>query len=100
MKTAKLVKDQELLFPSNTGRPLSDAAMSKFMKDNGYDARPHGFRATFRTWVEEKTVTEYEVKETALGHAVDTGVVRAYQRSDRFKKRKVLLQSWADFLSN
>ncbi len=27
-----------------------------------------------------------EVKEAALGRAVDTGVVRAYQRSDRLKK--------------
>lgn len=100
IKTAKESNEQELLFPSRSGRALSDMAMSKFMKDQGYDARPHGFRATFRTWVEEKTETEYEVKETALGHVVDTGVTGAYQRSDRLKKRRKLLNTWNRFLSS
>jgi integrase len=88
----------EYLFPAYKGQPISDAAMSKLMKDRGYTARPHGFRATFRTWVEEKTTTPFEVKESVLGHAVDAGVVGAYQRSDRLKKRQALLQKWAAFL--
>ena len=58
-------------------------AMSSLMKREGYEARPHGFRSTFRTWVEEKTDTPFEVKESALAHHVDAGVVSAYQRSDR-----------------
>ena len=91
---------QPLLFPSPSGKPLSDATMSKFMKDQGYDARPHGFRATFRTWAEEVANAEYEVKEAVLGHVVDSDVVRAYQRSDRFKKRSALLQQWAGFLTS
>ncbi len=90
--------DQKLLFPSPTGKVMSDAAMSRFMEREGYTARPHGLRATFRTWVEETTDTPYEVKEAALGHVVDTNVVRAYQRSDRLEKRRQLMQQWADFL--
>jgi integrase len=90
-------KDQ-LLFPSPTGKPMSDAAMSKLLQREGYDARPHGFRASFRTWVEEQTETPFEVKESALGHAVDTGVIGAYQRSDRLEKRRQLMRSWRDFL--
>lgn len=86
------------LFATYTGKPLSDASMAKLMKDHGYAARPHGFRATFRTWVEEQTDTPFEVKEAALGHAVDSGVVAAYQRSDRFDKRKALLEKWEAFL--
>lgn len=89
---------QTLLFPTPSGKPLSDAAMSAFMKREGYDARPHGFRATFRTWVEETTDTPFEVKESALGHKVDAGVVGAYQRSDRLEKRAVLMQAWSRFL--
>jgi len=89
-----------LLFPSPTGKPMSDAAMSRFMEREGYTARPHGFRATFRTWVEEKTNTPFEVKESALGHKVDKGVVGAYQRSDRLGKRRVLQEKWENFLAN
>lgn len=91
---------QQLIFPTERGKPLSDAAMSAFMKREGYTARPHGFRASFRTWVEETTDTPFEVKEAALGHKVDTGVVGAYQRSDRLEKRSVLMERWAGFIVN
>ena len=77
---------------------MSDMAMSKFMKRQGLKARPHGFRAAFRTWAEEQTDFAFEVKESALGHNVDRGVIAAYQRSDRFEKRRHLLESWEKFL--
>lgn len=88
----------EYLFPSVGGKPLSDAGMAAIMKRQGLTARPHGLRATFRTWVEEKTDTPFEVKESALGHVVDSDVVRAYQRSDRFERRKGLMQLWEQYL--
>lgn len=87
------------LFPTVGGAPMSDSAMSKFMRENKHEARPHGFRATFRTWVEEQTDTPFEVKEACLGHAVDAGVVGAYQRSDRLAKRRALMTTWAEFLT-
>ena len=92
------MQDSELLFPSPRGTAMSDAAMSRFMEREGYTARPHGFRATFRTWVEEQTDTPYEIKEACLGHVVDSGVVRAYQRSDRLEKRRTLMQRWSRYL--
>ena len=88
----------EFLFPAQRGRPISDMAMSALMKREGYEARPHGFRATFRTWVEEQTDTPFEVKEAALGHVVDTGVVGAYQRSDRLEKRRAVMHLWSSWL--
>ncbi len=88
----------QYLFHAQRGKPLSDMAMSAFMRREGYEARPHGFRGTFRTWAEEQTETPFEVKEAALGHAVDTGVVGAYQRSDRLNRRRELLNRWAIFL--
>lgn len=97
--TASTAQPSELLFPSPRGKPMSDATMSRFMEREGYEARPHGFRATFRTWVEEQTDTPYEVKEACLGHAVDGAVTRAYQRSDRLDMRRVVLRKWADFLT-
>lgn len=100
IEIAKQAGGQILLFPSVREKPMSDATMSRFMEREGYEARPHGFRATFRTWVEEQTDTEYEVKETALGHRVDSDVVRAYQRSDRLEKRRILMEKWAKHLIN
>jgi integrase len=86
------------LFPSTGGKALSDAGMAALMKRQNLAARPHGFRATFRTWVEEQTDTPFEVKESALGHLVDSEVVRAYQRSDRFELRQRLMDRWVSFL--
>lgn len=90
----------EYLFPALKGKPISDMAMSTFMKREGYKAKPHGFRATFRTWAEECTDAPFEVKEAVLGHAVDIGVVGAYQRSDRIERRKLLLSRWAACVVN
>jgi integrase len=95
---ARQLSESDYLFPSLKGKPLSDAAMAALMKREGHEARPHGFRATFRTWCEEKTDTPFEVKEAALGHMIDSGVVGAYQRSDRIQKRQSLLTLWSDYL--
>lgn len=93
------MQPSDLLFPSPRGKPMSDATMARFMEREGYEARPHGFRATFRTWVEEQTDTPYEVKEASLGHVTDNEVVRAYQRSDRLEKRRQLMDQWSAFLT-
>ncbi len=90
--------NSDFLFPSPTGKAMSDATMSRFMEREGYSYRPHGFRASFRTWVEEQTDTPFEVKEAALGHKVDLGIVGAYQRSDRLEKRRELMNLWSDYL--
>jgi integrase len=98
IELAKARSENEFLFPALRGKPISDMAMSSFMRREGYEARPHGFRATFRTWVEEQTDTPFEVKEAALGHIVDSGVVGAYQRSDRIEKRRAVMELWEDRL--
>ncbi len=98
VKAAQELSGNAHLFNAVRGKPMSDMAMSLFMKREGYEARPHGFRATFRTWVEEQTDTAFEVKENALGHSVDTGVIGAYQRSDRLEKRRSLMITWTQYL--
>lgn len=98
IELAKKSDDQTLLFPSTQGKAMSDATMSKFMKDGGYDARPHGFRSTFRSWAEECTDATREVKEMSLGHKVGSEVERAYQRSDLLAKRRELIERWASHL--
>ncbi|MGD1881309.1 MAG: tyrosine-type recombinase/integrase [Paracoccaceae bacterium] len=99
IETCPILAGSDYLFPSPRGKAMSDATMSRLMEREEMEARPHGFRATFRTWVEETTDTPFEVKETALGHQVGSEVERAYQRSDLLEKRRVLLQQWADYLT-
>lgn len=99
VEAAKELSPNSYLFPAVREKPISDMAMAKLMKDRGMTARPHGFRATFRTWAEEQTEAPFELKEAILGHVVDTGVVAAYQRSDRFDKRRALLEQWEKFLT-
>lgn len=98
IKTAKNIAANEYLFASYREKPLSDMAMSRFMDRHGYEYRPHGFRSSFRTWCEEQTDADFAVKEMALGHKVDVGVVGAYQRSDRLEKRRILMENWTNFL--
>lgn len=86
VRHCKAVHEGDNLFPAYRGQAISDAGMSTLMKRQNFEFRPHGFRATFRTWVEEQTDAPFEVKEACLGHVVDTGVVGAYQRSDRLEK--------------
>ncbi|MFK7841812.1 MAG: tyrosine-type recombinase/integrase [Sphingorhabdus sp.] len=99
VETARNHSENDFLFPSYKGRPMSDSAMSKLMREAGYRARPHGFRSTIRTWAEETTDADYATKETLLGHNVDSGVVGAYQRSDRLEKRRSLLIKWSKFIA-
>jgi len=89
---------REWLFPTQTGKALSNMAMAMFMRKRNYDARPHGFRSSFRTWAEVETSADWETKESALGHSVGSAVERAYQRSDRLQKRRELLRQWSDYL--
>ena len=89
-----------LLFPSATGRVLSDNTLSKILREIGIAAVPHGFRSSFRQWAAERTSTPREVAEHALAHVVGAESERAYQRSDLFDKRRELMAAWARYLDD
>jgi integrase len=61
---------------------------------------PHGFRATFSTWVTEMTDTPTEIRELALAHASGDKVASAYQRSVLLEKRRVLMERWGQFCTS
>ena len=87
-----------LVFPSATGRVLSQAGMPKLLRQLGIDAVPHGFRSSFRDWAAECTEAPREVCELALAHVNSDRVEAAYRRSDLFERRRTLMQQWADYL--
>ena len=100
LQKAKALGDPHLVFPgSREGRPMSDMTMSKLIKELGFEADIHGFRTSFRVWVQEQTSTPFEVAEKALAHKTSNKVVAAYARSDLFEKRRQLMDAWSSYLN-
>ena len=99
IEQARTLARDGFLFPSVRKGVISDATMSRFMERREMQARPHGFRSSFRDWVSETTNTPYEVAETALGHVVGGSVERAYRRTDHLEQRRALMQRWANHVA-
>ncbi len=106
------LRREALIFPSaKRTTPLSDMALSAVMRRmnadrpedapapwrdaDGREAVPHGFRATFSTWVDDTRPEEREAAEKALAHEVANKVSGAYRRSDLFDRRVPLMRDWA-----
>jgi len=88
-----------LLFPGPLGGALSQNALTNVLNDMHEAGRPHGFRTSFRTWVQDTASASYEVAETALGHKIGGRVERSYARSDYLDQRAALMQRWADHVA-
>lgn len=87
------------LFPNNRQGVISDMTLSRHMERRGLEARPHGFRTSLRTWLAEATDAPHEVAEAMLAHVADSGVVRAYRRTDFLEQRRALAERWADHVT-
>ena len=88
-----------LVFPSITGRVMSDSTLSKLVKELGIEGTPHGMRSAFRDWAGERTNTPHAVMEAALAHTIKDKVEAAYARSDLLDKRGDLMTAWARYLA-
>jgi integrase len=108
---AALMRDT-LIFPSaKRDTPLSDMALSAVMRRmnadrpegepapwrglDGREAVPHGFRGSFRTWVDDTRPDEDVAAEKALAHEVGNAVSGRYRNSDLFDRRIALMSAWA-----
>ncbi|MFT7594531.1 MAG: integrase [Paracoccaceae bacterium] len=98
------------LFPSkhskvNREKAVSDRAIENVMRNREAEwdwaepYRPHGIRATFRSWVSEINPGLYAVAETALAHRVGGIVERTYARNDFLEQRRALMERWADHVT-
>jgi integrase len=96
------VGNSEFLFPNDvTGSALHRNALLAVLSRMGRKgaATTHGFRASFRTWAQERTNFPWELCELSLGHKVGDQVERSYARGDALKKRIAIMQQWANFLA-
>jgi integrase len=107
------LRGTKLIFPSrDPAKPLSDMALSSVIRRmnegqpagaplpwrdvDGRGAVPHGFRSSFRTWVDDTRPEDAAAAECALAHEDTNQVSGSYRRSDLFDRRVPLMQSWAD----
>lgn len=94
----------QIVFPSPTGKALSDMALSQIMR--GMRERgeltvkgvPHGFRSTFRVWAAEQTDFPDDMRKIASCHTVSDAVKKVYERTDLLEKRRQLMKDWSNYL--
>ena len=100
LKEAKSVSDGgPFVFPGRSPEhPLSNMCFHMALRRMEWtDCTPHGFRSSFRDWAAERTNSPREVCEAALAHVLSNKTEAAYNRTDLFKKRRKLMDSWSVF---
>ena len=88
-----------LVFPSVTGKALTDSTISKLLRENNIGCVPHGMRSSFRVWAAECSNAPREIAEMCLAHVEGSAVELAYRRTDYFEARRLMMQQWADYIS-
>lgn len=99
-KLKEINGDYSLVFPgTNPIRPMSKNTVLFALYRMGYRGRMtgHGFRAVASTSLNDKKSNEKPV-ERQLAHAEKNRVKGAYDRGDRLRKRRKMMQQWADYL--
>ena len=86
------------VFPSPTGKVISNGTLSNLLKRLGIKAVPHGFRSSFRDWCGETGVPR-ELAEACLAHVIPDKVEAAYARSDLFDRRVPVMEDWATYVT-
>ena len=85
------------VFPGRYGRhPLSNMALLMLMRRLGHQAVPHGLRSSFRDWCADNR-KDRDLAEAALAHVLPNKTEAAYQRSDLYEARRVLMEDWGRF---
>ena len=93
-----LGQGHSLVFPSKTGRVISDATLSVMLLRLGVDGVPHGFRSSFRDWAAERKVP-WDLAEGCLAHRVGDATAKSYFRSDVLDLRREVMDAWAEYLT-
>lgn len=89
------------VFPgSQSNEHMHRDALSKALRSMGFQGRhaTHGFRAMLRTVARERLKIDVDVLEAQLAHAKKDEVQAAYDRAKFEDERRLVMQTWADFL--
>lgn len=84
-------------------RPMSEMTVTAALRRMGFESgkvTAHGFRATFRTLVDEQLGEPPHLIEHQLAHQVRDPLGRSYNRTTHLDERRRLMQRWADHLDS
>jgi integrase len=79
------------------GIHIAETTVIEALRRAGRKETTHGFRASLKTWGEERTNFPGLVIELSLAHRVGNAVENAYRRGDVIVKRRKLMEAWATF---
>jgi integrase len=95
-------RDGDFVFQSGNRTPLSDTAIRKQHRRwwKGEKVDTHGFRGTIRTFFYDNDQLGFskEHVEVMLTHG-QSKLDAAYQRGDGYRRRKKMMQVWADYMA-
>lgn len=80
-------------------KPYSVNAPRALLKRMGREETLHGFRATFKSWATDRTMTQREIIEMSLAHKIGNDVEASYLRTSAIEKRRELMERWSDYCS-
>ena len=88
-----------LIFPSRSGKHLSDMTLSELLSRLGVPAVPHGFRSSFKDWCMDTDPDDerWFLSEAALSHPLGNATQKSYARGDLLEPRRPLMEEWAEF---
>jgi integrase len=80
---------------------MSENTINAALRGMGYSKdihTAHGFRAMARTLMDEVMGERVDLIEHQLAHSVKDTNGRAYNRTTHLPARKLMMQSWSDYL--
>ena len=89
----------DLIFPSIKGKVMSDATITKLLRNHGINATAHGFRRSFRNWCLEDG-QDRQLAELSLAHSLGDKTEQAYLTSDGLERRWELMKKWGKYVYN
>jgi integrase len=90
----------DFVFPGRDLKsPMSNNTMLKHLKEITDDETltVHGFRSTFRSWAQDETEFDRETVEHCMHHILGDAAEQAYKDGEALKKRRKVLQAFADY---
>ena len=87
--------------PRTLKRPMSNNGILSALRRMGFEKDEmtgHGFRAMARTILDEVLQVRPDFIEHQLAHAVRDPNGRAYNRTAHLSERRIMMQTWADYL--
>ena len=94
------LNDSPFVFPSPSDpeKPYCEPAMITYLhRALRKDITVHGFRSTFRNWAGEETDYHHNVIEHCLAHIEGSQSTKAYWTGQMLRRRRQLLERWAEY---